>query len=366
MATDRPQPLAHVRDISPYVPGHAPPKREGRVFKLASNENPLGCSPLAREAMKACLDETEIYPDGDAVELRQSIASRYGLDAARIICGAGSDEILFLLGRAFLQPGDNIVQTQHAFLVYALSAAQSGAATISAKETVDMRADVDALLAAVNDKTRILFIANPNNPTGNYLPIDEVRRLHRGLPPNVLLVLDAAYAEYVSRNDYEAGIELVAENENVLMTRTFSKIHGLAALRIGWAYGSAHVIDALHRVRGPFNTSSLAQKAAIAALEDRQFVENCSQLNQKLLQELQDGVRSLGLRSIDSVTNFLLVQFDEVPNRNAGHVAAFLEKGGVSVRQMKSYGLPDWLRITVGDEEGVAMVLRLLKECLNP
>ncbi len=360
----RPEPLPQVKEIKPYVPGHAPKKTGGRTFKLASNENPLGASPLAKQAIIDSTEHLEVYPDGGFSALRAAIAQRYGLNADQIMCGAGSDEIFQLLGRAFLTKDDEIIQTTYGFLVYHLVAQQSGAKTVIADE-VDLTASVDNILACVTERTKIVFLANPNNPTGTYIPFDEVRRLHAGLPRNVLLVLDGAYAEYVRLNDYSAGIELVSEFENVIMTRTFSKIHGLASLRVGWAYGPAHVIDALHRVRGPFNVSSQAQLAAIAALGDQAFMERSVSLNDAQRSRLTDGVRELGLEATDSVANFVLVRFPTLEGRTASDAAAFLETQGVSVRNMASYKLPEYLRISVGDEEGTSAVLDGLRAFMS-
>ena len=357
--SDRPEPLSQVLEIKPYVPGHAPPSRAGKVFKLASNENPLGCSSQAKAAIVGSSKHSEVYPDGDCSDLRRAIAKRYGLDERRIVCGAGSDEIFQLLARAFLERGDNIVQSRHGFLVYQLVAQQCGAETRFAPET-DLRADVDALLDLVDDRTKVVFLANPNNPTGTYLTTEEVRRLHASLPKSALLVLDAAYAEYVSRNDYTAGVELVSEFENVLMTRTFSKIHGLAGLRLGWAYGPAHVIDAINRVRGPFNVSAPAQLAGVAAIQDEDFVARSRELNDKGLQTLSEALRDIGVSVTDSVGNFVLVRFKD--DSEATSLAQYLEaEHGVSVRTMKGYGLPDSLRITVGDAEGVSAVINGVK-----
>lgn len=357
---DRPTALPQILSITPYVPGHAPPTRAGKVYKLASNENPLGCSPAAKAAVIKATEKLEIYPDGDAGALREAIGARYGLNPARIVCGAGSDELFQLLARAYLSPGDNIVQSEHAFLVYRLVAQQSGAEIRYAKEGEDLKADIDAMLAQVDEKTKIVFLANPNNPTGNYLPISEVRRLHAGLPKSCMLVIDAAYAEYVSRNDYEAGVEMASQFENVLMTRTFSKIYGLAALRLGWAYGPAHIIDAINRVRGPFNVSAVAQAAGVAALADPGFVERSAEVNAEGLAELTHGLRAMGLPVVDSVANFALARFSSAEEAKAA--AAYLElEHGVSVRAMGGYGLPEHLRISVGEKDGVAAVLGGLK-----
>src|SRR5690606_24331634 len=233
---------------------------------------PLGPSPRAVEAFRAAADTLALYPDGSATRLRTALARHYGLNADRIVCGAGSDELLSLLAYAYLGPGDEAIHTRHGFLVYEIAIRAAGATPVVAPE-MDLKADVDAILDRVGERTRIVFLANPNNPTGTYLPIDEIRRLHAGLPPSVLLILDAAYAEYVRRNDYEAGIELVATSENVVMTRTFSKVYGLASLRLGWAYCPASVADVLNRIRGPFNVNGAALEAGIAALADTSHIE---------------------------------------------------------------------------------------------
>src|SRR5713101_778693 len=236
-----------------------------RIFKLSSNETPLGPSPHAIAAYRSVAEHLQDYPDGASSALREAIGRAFGLDPERIVCGAGSDDLLNLIADAYLRDGDEAIHTTHAFLVYPIATLGSGATPVAAAER-NYTADVDAMLAAVTERTKIVFLANPNNPTGTYLPFDEVKRLHRGLPPHVLLVLDAAYAEYVRRNDYEAGIELVATSENVVMCRTFSKIHGLAALRLGWLYGPAHVVDAVNRIRGPLNGSQPAIAAGVAAM----------------------------------------------------------------------------------------------------
>ncbi|ACT57929.1 histidinol-phosphate transaminase [Hirschia baltica] len=359
----RPEPLPQILDISPYVPGHAPSPSTGRVFKLASNENPLGASPAARRAVEEATSHLEVYPDGNATRLREAIAERYGLDANRIICGAGSDEIFQMLGKAYLEKGDEIIQSTHGFLVYELVAQQAGAITKSAPEK-QLHTDVDAILDCVTEKTKIVFIANPNNPTGTYISFEEVRRLHAGLPSHVILVLDGAYAEYVRANDYAAGIELVSEFENVVMTRTFSKIYGLAALRLGWAYAPAHIIDALHRVRGPFNVSETAQLAGIAAIQDQAFLETSLAHNNEQRERLFAGLEKLGLDPVPSVANFILAKFPEKLGQSAVEAAKFLDTKGVSVRAMVSYKLPHCLRISVGSADSVDAVLSGLEEFL--
>lgn len=351
-----PKPLANVLEITPYVPGLA--ADDG--YKLSSNENPLGCSPRAMDAVKSAADDLATYPDGGANLLRDAIAERYGLDADRIVCGSGSDEIFQLLACAYLAPGDEIIQSEHGFLVYRLVAQQSGAKTISVPEK-DYTADVDAMLAAVTGKTKIVFLANPNNPTGSYLPFEEVRRLHAGLPEDVLLVLDAAYAEYVTKNDYSSGLEMASSYENVLMTRTFSKIHGLAALRLGWAYGPASIIDAINRVRGPFNVNALAQLAGIEALRDEKFAKESADFNNAEIKRMIPVINKTGLKAWPSVANFILVQFPEGNGKTAKAANAFLAERGLIVRDVSAYGLSDCLRISIGVKAANDAVLNALK-----
>jgi len=290
--------------------------------------------------------------------LRRAIAEKYGLDVDRIVCGSGSDEIFQLLARAYLRPGDEIIQTKHAFLVYRLVAQQSGATTLSAEEQ-NYTADVDAMLALVTEKTRIVFLANPNNPTGTYIPFEEVKRLHAGLRDDILLVLDGAYAEYVRKNDYDAGTALAGEAANVLMTRTFSKIHGLAALRLGWAYGPASVIDAIHRVRGPFNVNAPAQAAGIAALADDGFVEASVAHNDAELVRMAEGLGAMGYELVPSVGNFLLIKFASEAEKKAAD--AFLRARNIVIRDMTAYGLPECLRLSFGTLEADDDVLAAFK-----
>src|ERR1700761_1449448 len=290
-----PQPRAGVLDIEPYVPGKSSAAGVAKIFKLSSNETPLGPSPHALEAYKKAAARLEDYPDGAATALREAIGRTFGLDPARIVCGAGSDDLLNLLARAYLTDGDEAIHTTHGFLVYPIATLGTGAKCIVAPETKHT-ADVDAILKAVTPKTKVVFLANPNNPTGTYVPFDEVKRLHKGLPSHVLLVIDAAYAEYVRKNDYEAGIELAATSDNVVMTRTFSKIHGLAALRLGWMFGPAHVIDAINRIRGPFNVNAPAIAAGVAAIEDAAHQERSREHNAKWLPWLTEEIGKLGLK----------------------------------------------------------------------
>lgn len=359
--SSRPQPRPGILDIAAYVGGKSTAHGVSKVYKLSSNESPLGANPKAIEAYRGVADTLELYPDGSAIALREAIGKAYGLAPDRLVCGCGSDEILHLLAQAYLGPGDEGLYPQYGFLVYPIAIKSFGATPVTAPET-DHTVNVDAMLAAVTEKTRIVFLANPSNPTGTYIPFDEVKRLHKGLPSNVLLVLDAAYAEYVRANDYEAGLELVASSENVIMTRTFSKIHGLASLRIGWAYGPDHVIDVLNRIRGPFNLSAAAIAAGTASISDRAFIENAIDFNTEWLAKVADDIRALGLTVTPSVTNFVLIHFPTEAGKTAAEADAFLQTRGVIVRRLDAYGLPNALRMTIGTPEANAAAIAALKE----
>jgi histidinol-phosphate aminotransferase len=303
-----PTPKPGILDIEAYVPGES--KLPGGVvpIKLSSNETPLGASPAAVAAYREACGALERYPDGQATQLRQAIGRRYGLDPARIVCGAGSDELLALLAHAYLGPGDEAIYTEHGFLVYRIAILSNGATPVVAPER-DLTTDVDAILARVTPRTKMVFLANPNNPTGTYVGIEAVRRLRASLPGHVVLVLDGAYAEYVRANDYEAGIELVATTGNTVMTRTFSKIYGLAALRLGWAYAPPAIADVLNRMRGPFNVSEPAIRAGIAAMDDIAHIDMAAAHNDRWLPWLTDEIGKLGIAVTPSVANFLLMHF---------------------------------------------------------
>jgi histidinol-phosphate aminotransferase len=363
MTAMRPKPRPGVLDIEAYVPGKSTAPGVAKVFKLSSNETPLGPSPRAIAAYKACAEHLEDYPDGSASELREAIGRAFGLDPDRIVCGAGSDDLLNLLARAYLAEGDEAIHATHGFLVYPIATLAAGAKPVVAPEK-NYTVDVDAMLAAVTPKTKVVFLANPNNPTGTYIPFDEVKRLHRGLPPHVLLVLDAAYAEYVQRNDYEAGIELVSTSENVVMCRTFSKVHGLAALRLGWMYGPAHIVDAINRIRGPFNVNAPAIAAGIAAIEDAEHRERSREHNTRWLNWLIEEIGKLGLEVTPSVANFVLIHFPPTKGRTAKDADAFLTARGLILRQTTAYKLPNALRMTVGTEEANRLVVAALRDFL--
>lgn len=348
-----------ILDIAPYVGGESSLAGRSRVVRLASNEGALGASPRAIEAYRQIAAELHRYPDGGAHALRDAIGRRHDLDPARIVCGAGSDELIGLLARAYAGPGDEVLYSRHGFLMYPIAARSVGATPVTAPET-DLTADVGALLDRVTDRTRIVFLANPNNPTGSYLPLDALRRLHAGLPPGVLLVIDAAYAEYVGRDDYDSGTALVAEHDNVVMTRTFSKIYGLAALRLGWAYCPPAVADVLNRLRGPFNVPAPAQAAGVAALADAAHIERARAHNDRWLPWFREEVAALGFDPLPSVGNFVLVRFPKGPGRDAAAACAFLNGRGIIPRRMDGYGLADCLRITIGLEAEMRAVVEAL------
>ena len=364
MTMNRPQPRSGVLDIAPYVPGKSTAPGVAKVFKLSSNETPLGPSANAIAAYRAAGEHLEDYPDGSAAALRDAIGAAFGLDPDRIVCGAGSDDLLNLLARAYLTDGDEGIYTKHGFVVYPIATMGTGAKAVAVPEK-DFTADVNAILKAVTPKTKIVFLANPNNPTGTYVPFDEVKRLQKSLPAHVLLVLDAAYAEYVQRNDYESGIELVATTDNVVMTRTFSKIYGLASLRLGWMYGPAHVVDAINRIRGPFNVNGPAIAAGIAAIRDTAHVEKARAHNTRWLAWLTEEIGKLGLPVTPSAANFVLIHFPETKGRTAKEADAFLTKRGLILRQVGVYKLPNALRMSVGTEEANRLVMQALKEFLG-
>ena len=354
-----PQPKPGILDIAPYVPGESTVPGGMKPIKLSSNETPLGASPKAIAAYQALSNELERYPDGSAAALRKAIGGVYGLDPARIVCGCGSDELLNLLAHAYLGHGDEAVLTEHGFLVYKIVTLGNGAKPVVVK-TKKYAADVDTMLAAVTPRTKIVFLDNPNNPTGTYIPFSEVRRLHAGLRPDTLLVLDSAYAEYVRRNDYEAGIELVATSRNVVMTRTFSKIYGLAALRLGWAYCPPAIADVLNRIRGPFNVTAPAIAAGIAAIEDNAHVERSLAHNDKWLPWTTAEIEKLGLEVTPSVGNFILIHFPTTPGRDAIAADAHLKSKGIIMRRVAGYGLPNALRMTIGTESDNKAVVAAL------
>ena len=356
------KPRPGIMDIAAYVGGESSIAGHARVIKLSSNENPLGPSPRAIEAFKALADRLHEYPDGGSTRLREAIAHRYGLDAARIVCGGGSDELLSLLARGYAGPGDEVIYTEHGFLMYPIVTKSVGATPVVVKET-NLTADIDAILEAVTPRTRIVFLANPNNPTGTYVPAEEVERLRASLPASVLLVIDAAYAEYVTRNDYEPGVRLVEANDNVVMTRTFSKIYGLAALRLGWAYCPPGVADVLNRIRGPFNVNAAALAAGAAAMADVAHVDAARAHNERWLAWTAAELEALGLKTTPAVGNFVLVRFPS--SERAEAALAFLNGRGIIPRRVAGYGLPDSLRITIGSEDDMRAVVAAVADFMR-
>jgi len=346
----RPAPRPGVLDIAAYVPGRSKAPEGVRLHKLSSNETPLGPSPAALAAFAEAGGKLAVYPDGGQHALREAIAAAYGLNPARIVCGAGSDDLLFLLAHAYVGHGDEGIHTAHGFAIYPIAIRAAGGIPVVAPET-GLTTDVDAILARVTERTRIVYIANPNNPTGTYIPFDEVKRLRAGLPADVVLVLDGAYAEYVRRNDYESGIELAATTENTVMTRTFSKIHGLASLRIGWCYGPAGIVDALNRIRGPFNLSGPALAAGAAAMADQAHLDRAVAHNEEWLPKVSGALAALGLTVTPSVGNFVLIHFPNEPGRTAADADDYLFRRGIVLRRVEAYGLPDALRMTIGPAE---------------
>ena len=363
---DSTQPAARpgVLDIAPYIGGESKVPGVNRVIRLASNEGALGPSPKAIEAYKALSGEIHRYPDGGSSALRAALAKRFGLEAERIVCSSGSDELISLLARAYAGPGDEVLYSQHGFLMYPIAAKSVGATPVVAPETI-LTTDVDAMLAAVTPRTKLVFIANPNNPTGTYLSAAEVVRLHAGLPAHVVLVIDAAYAEYVANHDYEPGIELVRRSTNTVMIRTFSKIYALGGMRVGWAYAPDNIADVLNRIRSPFNVNAAGQAAAVASIEDLDFAERSRAHNDKWLPWTVDKLTALGVTVTPSVGNFVLAHFSDAPERNADAVWEYLKSRGILARQMGGYGLPGALRITIGTGEEMKTVVDALSQFLG-
>jgi histidinol-phosphate aminotransferase len=340
-----PKPRPEILGIHPYVPGKSHIAGSGRVVKLSSNEGAFGPPPGVAEALARRAPDTHRYPDGGAGALRRAIGARFGLDPERIVCGAGSDDIIFLLCHIYGGPGTELLMTEHGFSIYDIAGRLAGCRIVKVPER-NLTADVDAILAAVTPSTTMVFIANPNNPTGTFLPEAETRRLRAGLPAQVLLVLDAAYAEYVDRPDYDAGAALVLAGDNTVMTRTFSKMFGLGGLRLGWGFGPAEVVENLNRVRSPFNVSSLAHDAGIAALAEPGWVERSRAHNSAERARMTKSLHDAGFGVTPSECNFVLVDCGS-PAGAAGADAA-LREAGVIVRRVDGYGLPHCLRVTVG------------------
>ena len=355
----KPNPLPWLLDLSPYVPGESKLDGTQKVIKLSSNESAFGISPKARAALTAGADEYFRYPDGDSTELRLRLAAKHGLPAANIVCGCGSDDLISLLIRSYAGRGDEVLVSAHGFAMFPIYALGAGATVVAAPER-NITVDVDALLARVTEKTRLVCVANPNNPTGTYIPKSDIHRLHAALRKDVLLILDSAYAEYVERDDWTNGSELVRANENVVMLRTFSKIYGLGGMRVGWMYGPDGVVDVVNRLKSPFAITIASQVAALAALDDDAFVQSNRAHNSRWRRWTTETLRQLGLTVPDSEGNFVLVRFPGEAGRDAAAADAFLKSRGIIVRRMAGYGLPDALRITIGTEEEMRAVVDTL------
>jgi histidinol-phosphate aminotransferase len=349
-AAPKPLPKPGIMDIHAYVPGKAKADGIAEPIKLSANENPLGTSPKAYEAYEGAERSLHVYPDPRTTIVREAIAQRFRIEPERLIFGCGSDEVFALLNQAYLEPGDNMVQGEFGFAAFAIGAYACQAEVRRAKEP-DFRIDVDELLKCVDDRTRIIFLANPGNPTGTWIPFSEVRRLHDALPPSVVLVLDGAYGEFALDASFDDGIDLARNSTNVVVTHTFSKLHGLAGLRIGWGYAPLEIAQAVDRIRLPFNTSVPAQRAAVAALADEDFQRASIELVETWRPWLNQQLGGLGLDVIGpSATNFVLVGFPKTPGKTAAEADAFLTARGLLVRGVGNYGLPDHIRITIGLE----------------
>jgi histidinol-phosphate aminotransferase len=353
-------PKPGILKIAPYVGGESSLVGKGRVHKLSSNENPLGPSPAAIAAFTGASTSLARYPSSDHQNLRQAIGREHGLDPARLICGDGSDEVIAWLCHAYAGAGDEVLVTEHGFSMYRISALAAGATPVEVRET-DRVVDVDKLLAGCTNRTRLVFIANPANPTGTMLSAHELERLAVGLPPAALLVLDGAYAEYAE--NFDAGLALVNRRDNVFMTRTFSKIYGLGGLRVGWGYGPAAIIDVLNRLRGPFNLTAPSIAAAEAAVRDRDYLAHCHEENIKWREYLRQELAAIGIASDPSHTNFILARFSSEAQADA--VDAALRASRIIVRQVKGYKLPECLRITVGDETSCKLLVSVLQNFMK-
>jgi histidinol-phosphate aminotransferase len=349
-----PSPRPEILTIHPYVAGESEIAGANRTVKLSSNEGAFGVPPSARAAIAEAASESYRYPDGGADRLRAAIGKRWDLDPARIVCGAGSDDLLYQFCLSYGGPGRDIIMSAHGFSIYHIAGTYAGSRVIKVPER-NMAVDLDAMLAAVSPATRLIFLANPNNPTGSLVPAEDVARFRAALPPEVLLVLDSAYAEYVTHPAYDAGVKLVDATDNTVMTRTFSKIFGLGGMRIGWCYAPLAVVDVLNRVRGPFNVSVAAQAAAIAALSEPNWVETGRAHNAEYRPKLAAGIEAAGLKVWPSEGNFVMVDLETAETANAAD--AFLRNSGIIIRKIGGYGLPHCLRVTVGTAEECALVV---------
>ena len=351
-----------ILQIAPYKPGTSRIRGVKNPIKLSSNENPFGASPNVITAMEKVINRQHRYPDGNCQELRSAIAECYDIPADQIVCGAGSDELIALLCQAYAGHGDEIIYSEHGFLMYPISALRVGATPVTAPEK-NLKLNIEDILAHVTECTKIVFVANPNNPTGSYLTKQEMRELRASLAPHILLVIDAAYAEYVTADDYSNGLGMVTLHNNTVMIRTFSKIYGLGGLRLGWAFCPPEITDILNRIRGPFNVSDIAQAAGVAAIQDQDFIRKARDHNSIWLPKLSQALIDIGLTVHPSVANFILVEFPS--DRNATDADHFLQSKGVIGRQMSGYNLPDCMRFTIGLAEENQALIDVLTEFMS-
>jgi histidinol-phosphate aminotransferase len=357
-----PTPRPEILTISPYVGGESSIPGVNRSYKLSSNEGAFGVPPLAQKALREVAAETYRYPDGGAELLRQAIGKRWDLDPERIVCGAGSDDLLYQLCLAYGGPGRDIIMSEHGFTIYYIAGVYAGSRVIKVPER-NLQPDLDAMLAAVSPSTKAVFLANPNNPTGAMITDAEMTRFRAALPPEILLVIDSAYAEYVTRDDYNPGDRLVDATNNTIMTRTFSKMFGLGGIRIGWCYGPPAVIDVLNRIRGTFNVSVAAQASGVAALQENGWVEKCREHNAIWRPKLAAGIEAAGIKVWPGEGNFVLADFGTVDRADAADM--FMRKRGLITRRVGAYGLPHCLRITVGTAEECGMVIDALSDFMK-
>lgn len=355
------KPNPRILDIEPYIPG-ASKADAARIIKLSSNENPHGASPKAVEACKAVAENMHRYPESSSLELRHALAVKHGVDAGRIVCGTGSDELIALICRAYCGQGDEVLYTEHGFLMYPIAALAAGANPVKAREP-DRQTDLDRLLAAVTDKTKIIFIANPNNPTGSLVKRGALEKFHNKLRKDILLVLDSAYAEFVEEENYTDGQDMVDKHENVIMLRTFSKLYGLGGMRVGWSYSSPEIADVLNRIRGIFNVPIVAQAAALAALNDKDYIAQSLKTNSEQKKWITEHFIELGVHVYPGEGNFILFTMGHA--EKAAACLTFLKSRGILMRGMTSYGLADCIRMTIGLAEDMQEVVKAMKEFIS-
>jgi len=352
----KPEAVAGIASLRPYKQGQSKIGNRTNPIKLSSNESNLGASPKAIKAYKEYADQLFRYPEGSQRELTQAIGERFGLNPQQIICGNGSDELILLLIRAYTQPNDEIIISEYSFVMAKIHARIHGANVIIAPEP-ELKISVDEILSRLTPRTKMIIVANPNNPIGQYISADEIKRLHENLPSDVLFVLDGAYADYVEEADFDDGAKRADEHGNIVITRTFSKLYGLAGLRIGWAYAPPNIIDTLQRIRTPFNTNGAALAAATEAVQDKEYADFVRQHNAKWLRQINEALTKLGLTMIKSVTNFYLIRFDEFGEAGAEKAWEFLLQKNIIARPISASGPPNCLRLTIGrDEENQAVI----------